>query len=84
MISSDKNEIEIDDEFDFGFSSMSEKDIFKPDDRAEKIFNKVLPFLNKLAKDAETNDYIHWPGRGPQIENFISSLRNILDNKTGK
>ena len=67
--------LELDDEFDFGFSSVSEGDFIARENKAvasavegvqtkvEQMYNMVLPLLNNLAKDGETNAYIHWPHR---------------------
>lgn len=79
MISSD-NEVTFEEDFDFGFTAVSEKnlEIQYLDDRAQQLYNKVLPFLRKLAKDADKNPYLHWPNRKEQIEKFILQLDNIL------
>lgn len=75
-------EIKLEDN-DFGFSSgkaevTSTKKI--KDDRAEKMYNAIIPFLNNLMKDSDTSDTIHWPNRKEKIESFIQKLEKILNS----
>ena len=44
------------------------------------MYNMVLPLLNNLAKDGETNAYIHWPNRGAKIEQFKKKLLDIVNS----
>lgn len=78
--------IDLDVEFDFGFTSVSE-DVFQQAEaavqegqlKAEAIYKLVLPLLNNLAKDAEKNAYIHWPNRKEKIEAFKKKIEDILN-----
>lgn len=84
--------LELDDEFDFGFSSISEDDFIAREEKAvsnavegvqnkvERMYNMMLPLLNNLAKDGETNAYIHWPNRVEKIEQFKKKLLDIVNN----
>jgi hypothetical protein len=86
------NDLNLDDDFDFGFSSISESDFIAREEKAvsnavegvqnkvEKMYNMVLPLLNNLAKDGETNAYIHWPNRGAKIEQFKKKLLDIVNS----
>jgi hypothetical protein len=81
---------ELDDD-DFGFSSISEDDFIARENKAvanavegaqskvEQMYNLILPLLDNLAKDGETNAYIHWPNRGEKIEKFKRKLLNIVN-----
>lgn len=80
-------EVNLDDEFDFGFTTVSE-DVFQQAEaavqegqqKAEAIYKLILPLLNNLAKDADKNAYIHWPNRAEKIEAFKKKLNTILNS----
>lgn len=84
--------LELDDDFDFGFSSISEGDFIARENKAvasavegvqskvEQMYHLILPLLNNLAKDGETNAYIHWPNRGGKIEQFKNKLLDIVNS----
>lgn len=86
------NNLELDNDFDFGFSSISEDDFIAREDKAvanavegvqnkvEKMYHLILPLLNNLSKDGDTNAYIHWPNRGDKIEQFKSKLLEIVNS----
>lgn len=66
-------------EFDFGFTSVAEEDITEAaNDKAQLMYKMILPLLNNLKKDADKNDYIHWPGRTAKIDEFVQKLDTIL------
>ena len=77
--------IDLDGDFDFGFTTVSE-DIFtqaqqsaeESQAKAEAMYKLVLPLLNNLAKDADKNAYIHWPNRKEKIEAFKKKLESLL------
>lgn len=85
-------DLKLDNEFDFGFSSISEDDFIAREDKAvanavesvqnkvEKMYHLILPLLDNLARDGETNAYIHWPNRGDKIEQFKKKLIEIVNN----
>jgi len=77
--------IDLDEDFDFGFTTVSE-DIFtqaqltaeESQAKAEAMYKLILPLLNNLAKDADKNAYIHWPNRKEKIEAFKKKLQSLL------
>lgn len=48
-------------------------------DKANNIYNAVLPLLNNLASDPE-KDYIYWPERTEKIDQFKLKLKEILES----
>jgi len=66
------------DDFDFGFTTTSEAQIIGENGTAEEMYKLILPLLNNLMKDAETNDYIHWPNRKEKIEAFKAKLEALI------
>jgi hypothetical protein len=46
--------------------------------KANSIYNAVMPLLNNLASDTE-KDYIYWPDRTEKIEMFKRKLLQILE-----
>lgn len=80
-------EIKIDEDFDFGFTTVSE-DVFQQAEtaaqegqqKAEAMYKAIVPLLNNLAKDSEKNAYIHWPDRKVKIEAFKKKLEHILNS----
>jgi hypothetical protein len=78
---------DFDDDFDFGFTTVSE-DVFvqaeaatqEGQQKAETIYKMVLPLLNNLVKDADQNAYIHWPNRAEKIEAFKKKLLGVLNS----
>lgn len=77
--------MDFDDDFDFGFTTVSE-DVFtqaqltveESQAKAEAMYKLILPLLNNLAKDADKNAYIHWPNRREKIEAFKKKLESLL------
>jgi hypothetical protein len=71
---------------DFGFTHMSEDDIFdiKAIDeeakdwqtRAHALYDSFLPLLNNLSSSEK--EYIYWPNRSEDIENFKKKMSEIL------
>lgn len=80
-------EIKIDEDFDFGFTTVSE-DVFQQAEtaaqegqqKAEAMYKAIVPLLNNLAKDSEKNAYIYWPDRKVKIEAFKKKLEQILNS----
>lgn len=79
------DDIDFDEDFDFGFTTVSE-DVFieaeesalEAQQKAERMYKLILPLLNNLAKDADQNAYIHWPNRKEKIEAFKKKLQTLL------
>jgi hypothetical protein len=83
------NDFELDD-FDFGFTAVSEEDITNPaieqvvstsTDKAQRMYKMIMPLLKNLEKDADKNAYIHWPNRKEKIQQFIKKLDGLLAEK---
>lgn len=74
-------EIDLDD-FDFGFTTTNVDEIAAPvsQDKAQRMYNAIIPLLNNLAKDSDTNAYIHWPNRSAKIQEFKKKLDSILNS----
>jgi len=66
------------DDFDFGFTTTSEADIISENGKADAMYKLIVPLLNNLSKDADTNEYIHWPNRKQKIEAFRKKLEALL------
>jgi hypothetical protein len=83
--------MEIDD-FDFGFTTLSEEELKSRENtiaeqvtsaansKLEQMYKLIMPLLNNLAKDADTNEYIKWPNRGTKIKQFIEKLNQIRNS----
>lgn len=72
------SDFELDDDFDFGFTTKNEADIVSENGKAEAMYKLIVPLLNNLSKDANTNEYIHWPNRKEKIEDFRKKLEALL------
>ncbi len=74
------------DDFDFGFTTHSEEEFVAADEveaaqnKAQQMYNAIIPLLNNLAKDADTNDVIKWPNRAAKISQFKKKLESILNS----
>lgn len=72
------NTVDLED-FDFGFTTSSEEEIKQEgNDKAQRMYNAIMPLLKNLAKDADTNPIINWPNRAEKIDQFITKLNSIL------
>ena len=73
------NITELDDDFDFGFTTMAEEDLkAEGNDKARAMYDAIMPLLNNLKKDADKNPIINWPNRSTTIDKFITKLNKIL------
>ena len=61
------------DDDDFGFSFTTTEEL-TPVDKAQGIYNMILPLLNNLMANPE-KEYIHWPDRVKKIEAFKAKLK---------
>ena len=68
----------LEDEFDFGFTSVDNTPPSTDESKASRIYKMIVPLLNNLAKDADTREYIHWPNRATKIQEFHDKLEAIL------
>lgn len=47
-------------------------------DRANKLYNAILPLLSNLKANPE-KDYIYWPNRTEKVEQFEDHIRKIME-----
>jgi GTP cyclohydrolase I len=79
-------EINLDDNFDFGFTTHAGEEFVDVDEaqalqnKAEAMYEAILPLLNNLAKDADKNEMIRWPNRAVKIYEFRKRLEEILNS----
>lgn len=83
------------DDFDFGFSTVSESDLKNRENeiakqvhsqvtqtaeqKVQRMYKMILPLLQNLKKDADTNEYIYWPNRAQKIDEFIKKLEEVAN-----
>lgn len=73
--------IDFDDDFDFGFTTASEEEIKQEgNDKARAMYDAIMPLLMNLQKDADKNPIINWPNRAKKIDQFITKLNKILSS----
>lgn len=78
-----KNTTEIDDEFDFGFSTVDPREIPEAKEaqssaeKLKKMYDLIVPLLDNLSKNPE-QEYIRWPDRKKKIEQFKKKLNALL------
>lgn len=79
-------EFELDEDFDFGFTTHSDEEFVGADEahaaqnKAEAMYKAIIPLLNNLAKDADKNEMIRWPNRAAKIAEFKKRLETILNS----
>lgn len=83
--------IKLDEDFDFGFTSVDESDINRDvleelsgtsdlyKDRLQKMHKLITPLIKNLMADADTKAYIHWPNRKEKLIQFQQKLDDLLD-----
>jgi hypothetical protein len=83
--------IKLDEDFDFGFTSVDESDINRDvleelsgtsdlyKDRLNKMHRLITPLIKNLMADADTKAYIHWPNRKEKLIQFQQKLDDLLD-----
>lgn len=83
--------IKLDEDFDFGFTSVDENDINKEvltelsdtsdlyKQRLEQMYKLITPLIKNLMADADTKAYIHWPNRKEKLIQFQKQLDALLD-----
>ena len=87
-----KNELDMDFEFDFGFTAVNEDELdvaqkavtatqaaSSAEDRLNKLYNAILPLLSNLKKNPE-KDYIYWPKRVDKVEEFEDHISKIMNS----
>lgn len=82
------NKIDLDEAFDFGFSTVSEDEI-EPNFIQKKnledslkdirlIYRLITPLITNLLRDADEKPYIHWPNRKEKLQEFKNKLDFIF------
>ena len=72
------------DEDDFGFTAVSDEELFQSDTveemktKLESLRKMIMPLLNNLKANAD-KDYIHWPDRTKKIDAFIKKMDKIIE-----
>lgn len=77
------NELE---SWDFGFTAVNETELESVQtaasvasiekEKTDKIYKAILPLLAKLKADSQ-KDYIYWPNRVENVENFEKRLTEL-------
>jgi hypothetical protein len=78
-------------DYDFGFSLMSEEEIKENEKlletavitesaKLEAFKNMIMPFLNNLTKNPE-KEYIYWPDRAEKVKQFINKIETFLGSE---
>lgn len=78
----------IDESFDFGFSSHSEdemsiehiKSAKTAEAKLQQLYDLIIPLLDNLAKDADTKPIINWPNRKTKIDEFKKKIDQLLQS----
>jgi hypothetical protein len=89
--------IELDENFDFGFTTFGEDEFKKREEKAaqvaveqtvkvadskvETMYKMIIPLLQNLTKDADKREYIYWPDRKQKIDAFIKKLDQIVKSE---
>lgn len=74
-------DLDFEKDFDFGFTTGSEDDYKQEgNDKAQAMYNAIMPLLKNLQKDADKNPIINWPNRAAKIDQFITHLNKILNS----
>jgi len=76
-----------DDDFDFGFTTISEADLTSGQDQLTKqlqsLYNAIIPLLKNLQSNPD-KDYINWPNRVKKIQEFKTKIDEIVGDSITK
>jgi len=76
-----------DDDFDFGFTTISETDLTSGQDHLTKqlqsLYNAIIPLLKNLQSNPD-KDYINWPNRVKKIQEFKTKIDEIVGDSITK
>lgn len=73
------------DEFDFGFTTLGDKDVITPEtheeltEQLQQLYNAIIPLLINLNLNPE-KEYIVWPKRSEKIKAFKEKIDKIVGN----
>lgn len=48
--------------------------------KLQQLYKMIMPLLHNLAKDADSKDYIYWPGRQEKIQAFIKKVETLVND----
>jgi hypothetical protein len=74
-------------EHDFGFTTVSEEELIKPNEelnsQLQSLYNAIIPLLKNLMADPE-KEYILWPNRTEKIKEFKTKVDLIVGDTVTK
>ena len=74
-------------EHDFGFTTVSEEELIKPNQelnlQLQSLYNAVIPLLKNLMANPE-KEYILWPNRTEKIKEFKTKIDTIVGDSVTK
>jgi hypothetical protein len=73
----------IDNKNDFGFTTTNISAIQKTDvdeyrERLQKMHAMIVPLIQNLMKDGDTNPIINWPNRTERLQKFLNDLNDLV------
>lgn len=87
-MANNKNEVEIEGDFDFGFEfgddmtedvMTKEQELAKAQNKAEAMYKMIMPLLKNLKKNPDKPNIV-WPDREKKIDEFIKKLDSVLNS----
>lgn len=49
------------------------------EDKLNTLYSMIMPLLKNLAKDDDSKEYIHWPGRQKKMKDFIVKVDKLVN-----
>ena len=49
------------------------------EEKLNALYTMIMPLLRNLAKDDDTKEYIHWPGRQEKMKAFIKKVEALVN-----
>jgi hypothetical protein len=72
----------IDNKNDFGFTttniSAQKTDVDEYRERLQKMHAMIVPLIQNLMKDGDTNPIINWPNRTERLQKFLNDLNDLV------
>jgi hypothetical protein len=72
----------IDNKNDFGFTttnvSVQKTDVDEYRERLQKMHAMIVPLIQNLMKDGDTNPIINWPNRTERLQKFLNDLNDLV------
>lgn len=77
----------IDDDFDFGFTTVSQETITSGEKelntQLQQLYNAIIPLLKNLQANPD-KEYILWPNRVEKIKEFKTKIDSIVGDSVTK